>query len=132
MISKIQWEDHGESTVVKAVHEAVRMRYGQIADENKGKPGTMINRWRGEYDRWRLAFAGAKTADQFRHSLCDLVGRAGPNSVLREQWLEVLPMLDAGRWQLTRDLALLALASYKGKGADLMTETDKEPAGTVE
>jgi CRISPR-associated protein Cas8a1/Csx13 len=92
----------------------------------------MKNRWRGEYDRWRLAFAGAKTADQFRHSLCDLFGRAGVNSVLREQWREVLPMLDAGHWQLTRDLAMLALASYKGKGAEETTDTEEQSTGEVE
>jgi len=132
MIGKIPWEDHGESAVVKAVHEALRLRYGRIADENSGNPGTMKNRWRGEYDRWRLAFSGAKTSEQFRHSLCDLFGRAGINKVLRDQWPEVLPMLDADRWQLTRDLALLALASYKGKGADEIAATVDETASTAE
>jgi len=132
MINKIPWEDHGESVVVKAVHEAIRKRFGQIAEENKGKLGTMKNRWRNENDRWRLAFSGAKTAEQFRHSLCDLFGRAGNNSVLREKWQEVLPMLDARHWQLTRDLALLALASYKGKGSDYVAEAMEELVDEVE
>jgi len=132
MIEKITWEDRGESAVVRAVHEALRLRYGRIADENRGNPGTMKNRWRGEYDRWRLAFSGAKTSEQFRHSLCDLFGRAGINRVLRDQWPEVLPLLDASRWQLTRDLALLALASYKGKGADEIATTVDETASNAE
>ena len=29
-------------------------------------PVAMRNRFSGEYDKWRLAFAGAKTPDQFR------------------------------------------------------------------
>jgi len=118
MTEKIPWEDRGESTVVRAVHEAIRRRYGQIAKENKGNPVAMKNRWSGEYDRWRLAFAGAKTPDQFRRAICDLFSRAGINSVLQKEWQDLLPMLDASRWQLTRDLALLALASYTGAGAE--------------
>ena len=117
MTEKIAWQDQGESAVVHAVHESLRRRFGAIASENKGKTGTMKNRMTGEFDKWRLAFAGAKTADQFRHSLCDLFARSGMNSVLRENWASVLPWLSTGRWQLTRDLALLALASYTGAGA---------------
>jgi CRISPR-associated protein Cas8a1/Csx13 len=117
MTEKIAWQDQGESAVVRAVHESLRRRFGAIASENKGKTGTMKNRMTGEFDKWRLAFAGAKTADQFRHSLCDLFARSGMNSVLREKWESILPWLSTGRWQLTRDLALLALASYTGAGA---------------
>jgi CRISPR-associated protein Cas8a1/Csx13 len=117
MTQKIAWQDQGESAVVSAVHESLRRRFGAIASENKGKTGTMKNRMSNEFDKWRLAFAGAKTADQFRHSLCDLFARSGMNSVLREKWESVLPWLSASQWQLTRDLALLALASYAGTGA---------------
>jgi CRISPR-associated protein Cas8a1/Csx13 len=112
----IFWDHDGEAAVVRAVQEALRSRYGRIADENKSNPVGMKNRFAGEYDRWRLAFAGAKTPDQFRGALCDLFSRAGNNSVLRQSWVQVLPFLDARRWQLTRDLALLGLASYAGKG----------------
>ena len=110
------WDPAGESTVVKAVHEAIRSRYGRIAEENKNTPAAMRNRFSGEYDRWRLAFAGAKTPDQFRKALCDLFSRAGSNSVLQQYWQEVLPMLRPQNWQHARDLALLALCSYQGRG----------------
>ena len=102
----------GETTVVRAVHEAMRNRYGAIADENKGSPVAMKKRFESEYDRWRIAFAGAKTANHLRSSLCDLFSRGGNNKVLRDAWRDVLPMLGERHWQLTRDLALLALASY--------------------
>jgi CRISPR-associated protein Cas8a1/Csx13 len=110
------WDAAGEATVVRAVHEALRNRYGRIADENKNNPGAMKNRFRSEYDRWRLAFAGAKTPDQFRKALCDLFSRAGGNVVLKQSWEEVLPMLRIANWQHARDLALLALCSYQGRG----------------
>jgi CRISPR-associated protein Cas8a1/Csx13 len=109
------WDEDGERTIVQAVHQAIRGRYAQIADENKNSPVAMRNRFSGEYDRWRLAFAGAKTPDQFRRGLCDLFSRAGRNSVLQKQWQEVLPMLRTANWQHARDLALLALCSYQGR-----------------
>lgn len=116
MTERIPWQDRGESAVVRAVHEAIRRRFGQIRKENENQPAAMKNRFKGEYDRWRLAFCGAKTAEQFRHSLCDLFSRSGFNSALQKEWQEVLPMLDGERWQQTRDLALLGLASYSGQG----------------
>lgn len=109
------WDSDGEKTVVRAVHEALRNRYGQIADENKTNPAAMKNRFQGEYDRWRLAFAGSKSADQFRNALCDLFSRAGRNAVLQKSWQEVLPLLRAKTWQHARDLALLALCSYESQ-----------------
>jgi CRISPR-associated protein Cas8a1/Csx13 len=119
------WDAAGESTVVQAVHEALRSRYGRIADENKNNPAAMRNRFSGEYDRWRLAFAGSKTPDQFRKGLCDLFSRAGQNPVLQKHWGDILPMLRTNNWQHARDLALLALCSYQGRGeAALDDQTD--------
>lgn len=122
MVEKVPWSDSGESTIVNAVHESIGRRYGLISKENKGNSTAMKNRWKGEYDRWRLAFAGAKTCEQFRRSLCDLFSRAGVNSVLQENWANILPMLSDNRWQQARDLALLGLASYSGKGAKEIEE----------
>ena len=116
MTEKIPWKDQGESAVVRAVHQAMKMRYGMIASENKGSESARKRRTQNEYDRWRLAFSGAKTANQFRQSLCDLFSRARINRVLQDSWPEVLPMLHDSQWELSRDLALLALASYKGTG----------------
>jgi CRISPR-associated protein Cas8a1/Csx13 len=130
MVEKVPWSDSGESTIVNAVHESIGRRYGLISKENKGNSTAMKNRWKGEYDRWRLAFAGAKTSEQFRRSLCDLFSRAGVNSVLQENWTNILPMLSDNRWQQARDLALLGLASYSGKGAKEIEEaivTDGDP-----
>jgi len=115
MTKEIRWEQPGEETVVRAVHEAMRCRYGRIAAENAKNPVARKNRMKREYERLRLAFAGAKTADSFRYALADLWSRAGSNSVLKETWPQVLPLLSVDKWQLARDLALLALASYQGR-----------------
>jgi CRISPR-associated protein Cas8a1/Csx13 len=121
---KDMWDEAGERIVVQAVHEALRGRYAQIADENKNNRTAMRNRFGGEYDRWRLAFAGAKTPDQFRRALCDLFSRAGRNTVLQAQWATILPMLRQNNWQHARDLALLALCSYQSNRTD---KDDDEP-----
>lgn len=120
------WDEAGERTVVQAVHEALRGRYAQIADENKTNQAAMRNRFGGEYDRWRLAFAGSKTPDQFRKAICDLFSRAGRNQVLQKQWAEVLPMLRNANWQHARDLALLALCSYQSNKPESTNADSKE------
>jgi len=118
------WDEAGERTLVQAVHDALRGRYGMIADENKNNQAAMKNRFSGEYDKWRLAFAGAKTANQFRTALCDLFSRAGRNRVLQQSWNQVLPMLRPENWQHCRDLALLALCSYQGKNTETGADID--------
>jgi CRISPR-associated protein Cas8a1/Csx13 len=118
MTQEIQWDRPGEEAIVHAVHEALRCRYGRIADENKSNPVAMKKRMSREYERIRLAFAGAKTADSLRNALTDLWSRAGPNEVLKKAWPQILPMLTNDSWQLARDLALLALPSYQGKGQE--------------
>lgn len=104
--------EEAERMLVESVHVALRQRFGAIADENKGNPVAMRNRMNGERERWRLAFAGAKTADQVRGTLADLWSRAGPNRALQAHWKDVLPLLRAEHWRAARDLALVALASY--------------------
>lgn len=118
MVETIPWSDKGESTVVRAVHASIRRRYAVIAKENENNSVAMKNRWKNEYNRWRMAFSGAKTSEQFRKPLCDLFSRAGVNKVLQDNWQTILPMLSDAAWQKTRDLALLGLASYLGKGSD--------------
>ena len=116
------WDQDGEQLVVKAVHEAMRSRYGQIADENKTNPVGMRNRMERFRERLRIALAGAKREADVRFALTDLFSRAGSNAVLRTGWCAVLPVIRRD-WQLARDLGLLALASYAGREAgDAKTE----------
>jgi CRISPR-associated protein Cas8a1/Csx13 len=111
------WDEAGERNIVQAMHEAMRMRYGQIASENKGNPVAMKNRMQAFREKLRLELAGAKTEALVRFALMDLFSRGGNNAVLRESWQSVLPVIRKD-WQLARDLGLLALVSYAGKEAD--------------
>lgn len=116
-----------ESRLIEAVHAAMRARYGQIASENEGNPVAMKKRFAGEYDRLRLALAGAKTPDTFRNALCGLFAKAGRSQSLQDHWQDLLPLLRDNSWQLSRDLSLLALASYKGRGAEALAAPTEEP-----
>jgi CRISPR-associated protein Cas8a1/Csx13 len=113
MIKKTPWHDQGERVFVESVHEAMRSRFAAIGEETDD-PVTFSNRVDRQRQRWRLKFAGAKTPDDLRAALADLWSRSDYNPTLREGWRTVLPLIcDEDRWQLTRDLVLLGLASYK-------------------
>lgn len=134
MVEKIPWNDTAEHTLVRSVHEAMRRRFGAIAAENTGSPIAMRNRLKREAERLRLALAGAKTQADFRHTITSLWSRTGSLPELQENWTEILPFLSESRWQHGRDLALLALASYKGRSGEELealegnsgTETETE------
>ena len=117
-----------EERLVTSIHVAIRQRFGAIANECKDNPVAMKNRFKGEREKWRLAFAGAKTHEQVRGALADLWSKAGSNSELREGWRELLPLLGEALWRTARDLALVALASYQAKGIE---EEDIEDAATA-
>lgn len=126
------WDQEGEALIVKAVHEAIRQSLGRIREETDGKQTTghprkpasqaTKNRWDRFREKLRLDLAGAKTHSQLRFALADLFSRGGNNSVLREDWQSVLPVL-RGDWELARDLSLLALASY-GRKEEAATDTE--------
>lgn len=106
-----------EQSLVRSIHIALRLRYGAIASECADNDRLRENRFSKEYDRLRISFAGAKTDAQVRAALTDLWSRAGRNIELQAHWHEILPLLRTEHWQLVRDLALLALASYSSQSA---------------
>lgn len=105
-----------EKDFVRSIHCALAQRFGAIHDEVGDNKVVLQKRFEKESDHWRYAFSGAKTQSRLRAAVCDLWSRAGSNRVLQESWNDVLPLLSPRRWEAARDLALLALASYKGKG----------------
>lgn len=117
--------DDAEKALVKSVHIALRNRFGRIRKETEKLPvATRKKRFDRERERWRLAFAGAKTLDQVRAALANLWSLAAPNQELRRSWEQILPLLCPKHWQVARDLSLVALASYRGspKDEDKVTE----------
>ena len=116
------WEDRGEETLVCAIHQAMSQCFGKMWDDSKQQENT----FNGRYDRqmlrgasrWRMRKTPTTSA-----APCPIFGvRADRCPCSKNRGRSSLPVLcDDSRWQLNRDLALLALASYKGKDK-------KEPA----
>jgi len=126
LITMLDHLEDTERSLVTSVHLALRHRFGAIASECKDNPVTMRNRFGSERDRWRHAFAGAKTGAQVRAALADLWSRAGSNRELQQHWQDILPLLREEHWRTARDLALVALASYQGAGAETADDTSSE------
>ena len=124
------WDQGGEQLVVEAIHQAMRQRMAQIRSETDGDTSKILsqatkNRWERLRERLRLSLCGAKKEDDVRFALMDLFSRAGNIPALRGGWQHVLPVIRQD-WRLARDLGLLALASYAGKG-DTVTADQPEP-----
>jgi CRISPR-associated protein Cas8a1/Csx13 len=118
-----------ERSLVNSIHVALRQRFGRIADETATLPEqTRRNRFAAERERWRLAFAGARTHEQVRAALANLWSLAGPNQELRNFWQQIVPLLRPRYWQATRDLALVALASYQSASPVEDAIADEPPA----
>jgi CRISPR-associated protein Cas8a1/Csx13 len=122
MTEKIKWTQDVDRRFVEAVHVAINHRYGALA-ARASKRGERIPFDR-EYERMRIGLMRAKNAQTLRAELADLFARGGINKKLQSDWSDLLPLFSGEEWQKSRDLALLALASYTGKGADeIIAET---------
>lgn len=109
--------DGPEARLVRACQEAWRRRLGALGERshNTGTPfSSLASR---EYERVRISFARCKNAAMLRQTLTDFWSRAGSLPDLQDGWAEILPLLQS-RWQDARDLALLALASYKPQNSE--------------
>jgi CRISPR-associated protein Cas8a1/Csx13 len=104
-----------EEKFVLACHTAWRARMRQLYEraEREGADGSsLIAR---EFERLRVAFSRCKNAAALREAVTDFWARAGGSlPELRDTWRDIIPLFDD--WRLAKDLALLALASYAGRG----------------
>lgn len=116
VIQKVKSNER-EKLFVKACHEAIKFTYGQISEQaNKRKEVPNFDR---ETIRIRTGLGRCKNSDTFREFITDFWSRAGKIPTLQEHWEELMDfVLNEKNWKKSRDLALLALASYKGKGVN--------------
>ena len=130
------WDESQYEKFVTAIHEAMNQRFGQIWDDANHDKTTFENRYKRQMERWRLRFINAKTADDFRDGLSELWGKGGQISTLQKSWREMLFLFSDrsgqadGRWQLHRDLVVLALVSYSSQKKD--EEAPVVPSGAVD
>ena len=117
-----------ERTFVLACHEAWRRRMGRLSEKTRRQGSSFRDQVQREFEKIRVLFSRCKNAPTFRAAVVDFWTRAGgPIEPLQEGWGEVLSLLDDRNWRKGRDLALLALASYKPR-TDEEQEAFEEPA----
>jgi CRISPR-associated endonuclease/helicase Cas3 len=116
MVQNALWDHNAEKLFVQACHEALRNTYGKIGGYAKDK-GEAPNFDR-ENERIRTGLGRCKNAETFRQFITDFWSRAGQLPTLQSHWNELLPLATSQQtWKVAKDLTLLALASYKGKGS---------------
>ncbi len=94
-----------------AFHGALRKIYAKIYGRTKKGEIPRIER---EYERIRGELSRCYDQQSLEDFLSDFLARAGLNAALYEQWEEILPLIFSEiDWRKTRNLALIALASYK-------------------
>ena len=97
--------------LIRAFHEALRIIYRKIYDKTKKGEIPRIER---EYERIRGGLSRCYNEQSFADFLSNFLARAGLNSSLYNHWESILPlMVDEVSWEKTRNIALIALASYK-------------------
>jgi CRISPR-associated protein Cas8a1/Csx13 len=109
--------DSAAARLVTACHEAWRRRIGRLSKDWEQQGSDFDRMCSREFERARVGFARCKNGPMLRQALTDFWVRSGAIPALQEGWNEILPFL-GDRWQDGRDLALLALASYKGEDGD--------------
>ncbi|HND20039.1 MAG TPA: type I-MYXAN CRISPR-associated Cas8a1/Cmx1, partial [Acidobacteriota bacterium] len=112
-VDKSVWTEESERLFVQACHEAFRLTYRKIYSRARDI-GEVANLERAN-ERFRTELGRCKNADSFRAFITDFWSRAGQIPTLQEHWRELLALTTGQHsWKTARDLALLALASYKG------------------
>lgn len=122
MIEKGEWNDQGKRLFVRACHEALRISYAKLYDRTPEGHYAQIERCNV---RIRSELMRCKNATAFREFLSQFFSKAGRIPILQKHWEELLPITTGEiDWKLTRDLTLLALASYPKNEA---FKDDKQP-----
>lgn len=120
MVKEIVWDLSSEEKFVEAIHQAIRFRFGKLASQAKER--NEHPRFDREFERIRTGLMRAKNAQTLRAELAEFFSRGGINPILQEDWKQILSIMVQPDWQKARDLALLGLASYKGKGVKEIQE----------
>ncbi|MDW7709697.1 MAG: type I-MYXAN CRISPR-associated Cas8a1/Cmx1 [Deferrisomatales bacterium] len=124
MVQQTPWPNEEDKLFVEAVHDALRNRYGALAGRAKARGETP--QFGREFERIRTSLMRAKNRETLRAEIADLFARSGINKVLQGGWEKVLGLFTGPDWQRARDLALLGLASYAGKGVEEIETTDQQ------
>lgn len=114
MVKNSDSDFENERKLIEVIHQALRQRYGMLA--NNARKRNENPNFSREFERIRSSLLRAKNLQTMRAEITDLLAKGGVNNGLQVNWPAIMPIIHGADWQKTRDLALLALASYSGDG----------------
>jgi CRISPR-associated protein Cas8a1/Csx13 len=119
MVEKASYDDENERTFIGVCHESWRRRLGKLGKRAATENTSFSSLVKKESEKLRTSLARSKNADTLRETVVDFWARAGANEKLQGEGLtNLLPLFNEKNWRKTRDLALLALISYKPQSAE--------------
>lgn len=126
IMDEIQEEHSVDMTFMNAFHLALRNHYGREAGAAARGSRSPSDRMQDFRDALRRKLTGAQTRTLLRAVIADYFSTSGSNEVLRQHGPEIWHFVDHPReWRRARDLALLSLATYRGKHAE---DVEPDPA----
>jgi CRISPR-associated protein Cas8a1/Csx13 len=110
MIENSQSDDQGKKLFIKICHKALQEIYAETYDRTAEDDYSKIER---KNERFRAALNRCRDTHTLRHCLSSFFAEASYNALLQDHWEELLPLITGEiDWRVTRDLVLLALATY--------------------
>lgn len=126
MVEKANYDDENKNLFIKVCHESWRRRLGKLGQRARAENTSFGNLAGKEMEKWRTSYARCKNAETSRETVIDFWARGGSNTLLQgDGFAKLLPLFSEKNWREARDLALLALISYKPQ-----TEEEKEALNT--
>lgn len=111
MVEKACFDEENERIFINACHEAWRRKLGQLGKRDNTVFSSLAEK---EAVKLRVSISRCKNAHSLRETIVDFWARAGSIPILQGDGLtKILPLFSEQNWRKARDLALLALISYK-------------------
>ncbi|MHB8745538.1 MAG: type I-MYXAN CRISPR-associated Cas8a1/Cmx1 [Gammaproteobacteria bacterium] len=118
MVNQATFDDARERIFISACHEAWRRKLGKLGERARRENAAFSSLVNREYEKLRVSLSRCKNPATLRETVVDFWSRAGSIKELHDHWQDVLSLLDEKNWRKGKDLALLALASYKPASKD--------------
>jgi CRISPR-associated protein Cas8a1/Csx13 len=113
MVEHADWDLEAHELFIKACHEALSIIYAKLYSRASEEDFVQIEK---EKERIRIGLMRCQSYKAFRHFMASFLTKAGSNSVYVNHEQKLTPLVTHPKnWELSRDLALLALVSYKSK-----------------
>lgn len=129
----IMWDTEAEKLFAQAFWEALDSLYAQEAEATeRGGSRTVQDRFEHLNEDIRRRLMQAKTRVLLRAALAELFAKAGRQKTFRTYTAALWRLIDhPDYWQQGRDLALVALASYRRRAVREGKEQETDPTSTV-